>query len=84
MSNNNYPQESSELVNKLKKLEFVREAHIESMNTICKGNFNNILNYKEGRYCAKVNLGGHCYKLSIEINNNRPNPKYEKLIKKCF
>lgn len=86
MSNHNHtlPIESSELIKKIKGLEFVREAHIESMNSVCAGNFNNTLNYKEGKYTAKVNLGGHCYKLSIGINGNRPNPKYEKQIKKCF
>ena len=82
--NHNLPIESSELIKKIMELDFVSGAHIESMNSVCAGNFNNTLNYKDGKYNAKVNLGGHCYKLSIDIKGNRPNPRYEKLIKKCF
>lgn len=56
------------------------------MNGIYAGNFNNSLIYKKeiNAYIAKVNLKGHSYKLSIKIEGNRPNPRYEKLIKKCF
>lgn len=32
MSDKNYPIESSELIKKIRKLDFVREAHTESMN----------------------------------------------------
>lgn len=86
MSNQNYPIESSELIKKIRKLEFVREAHIEVMNGICAKNFNNTLFYKKenNEYIAKVNLNGHSYKMAITIDGNRPNPKYEKLIKRCF
>lgn len=86
MANKNYPIESSELIKKIRKLEFVKEAHTEVMNNICAKNFNNSLIYKKeiSGYIAKVNLNGHSYKIVIFINENRPNPKYEKLIKKCF
>lgn len=84
MSNKDYPIESSELIKKIRNLEFVKLAKIESMNGICKKNFNNTVNYKEGSYTAKVNLNGHCYKLSIQIKDNRPNPKYERSIKKVL
>ncbi|HPD82003.1 MAG TPA: hypothetical protein PK357_02790 [Candidatus Pacearchaeota archaeon] len=86
MANNDYPVESSELVRKIRKLDFVKEAHTEVMNGICLRNFNNTLFYKKetGEYIAKVNLKGHSYKIIISINGNRPNPKYEKMIKKCF
>jgi hypothetical protein len=86
MAEKNYPIESSELIKKIRKLEFVREAHTEVMNGICSRNFNNTLFYKKenGEYIAKVNLNGHNYKLSIRVEGNRSNPKYEKLIKRCF
>lgn len=86
MANKNYPIESSELIKKIRKLDFVREAHTEGRNGICAKNFNNSLMYNKeiNAYLAKVNLNGHSYKLLIRINGNRPNPKYEKLIKRCF
>jgi hypothetical protein len=86
MANNNYPIESSNLVNKIKKLEFVTNVQTGGMNDIHSGNFNNSLIYKKdiNGYVAKVNLNGHSYKLLIKINGNRPNPKYEKMIKRCF
>jgi hypothetical protein len=86
MSNKNYPAESSDLIKKIRKLEFVREAHTEVMNGICTKNFNNSLVYKKeiNGYVARVNLNGHSYKLSIIVDGNRPNPRYEKLIKRCF
>jgi hypothetical protein len=86
MSDKNYPIESSELVKKIRKLDFVREAHTEGMNGVCAKNFNNTLNYNKdiNGYIAKVNLKGHSYKLSIIVEGNRPNPRYEKLIKRCF
>lgn len=84
MANNNYPVKSSELIKKIKGLDFVTDANIESMNGICTKNFNNSLEYKNNGYIAKVNLKGHSYKVLIEIKGNRPNPRYEKLIKKCF
>ncbi len=86
MSNKNYPVESSELIKKIRKLDFVREAHTEGMNGICSKNFNNTLIYNKetNGYIAKVNLNGHSYKLSISVEGNRPNPRYEKLIKRCF
>lgn len=86
MTNNNYPAESSELIKKIRKLDFVKEAHTESMNGICSKNFNNNLMYNKetNTYLAKVNFKGHSYKLSITVEGNRPSPKYEKLIKRCF
>jgi len=86
MENKNYPLESSELIKKIRKLEFVKEAHTEGMNGVYSKNFNNSLIYNKEtkKYIAKVNLNGHSYKLSINVNGNRPNPKYEKLIKRCF
>jgi hypothetical protein len=86
MTINNYPIESSDLIKRIRKLEFVREAHTEGMNGICSRNFNNSLVYKKeiNGYVAKVNLNGHSYKLSIEVEGNRPNPRYERLIKRCF
>lgn len=86
MPNKNYPIESSELIKKIRKLEFVREAHTEVMNNVCAKNFNNTLFYKKetGEYIARVNLNGHSYKLSIKIEGNRPNPRYEKILKRCF
>lgn len=84
MINNNYPIESSELIKKIRGLNFVKEAHTESMNGICTKNFNNSLEYKNNGYLAKVNFKGHSYKLSITVDGNRPNPRYEKLIKRCF
>ena len=86
MANKNYPAESSELIKKIRKLDFVREAHTEGMNGICSKNFNNtiIYNREVNGYIAKVNLNGHRYKLSITVEGNRPNPRYEKLIKRCF
>jgi hypothetical protein len=86
MAIKNYPAESSDLIEKIRKLEFVGEPRIEVMNGICKKNFNSTLFYKKetGEYVAKVNLNGHSYKVSIPINGNRQNPRYEKLIKRCF
>jgi hypothetical protein len=86
MAINNYPVESSELIKKIRKLEFVKYAHTETVNGICTKNFNNslIYNKENNGYVAKVNLNGHSYKVLIEIKGNRPNPRYEKLIKRCF
>jgi hypothetical protein len=86
MPNNNYPIESSELIKKIRNLDFVREAHTEGMNGVCTKNFNNSLMYNKesGAYIAKVNLKGHSYKLLIRVDGNRSNPRYEKLIKRCF
>ena len=86
MANKNYPAESSELIKKIRKLDFVREAHTEGMNSICSKNFNNTLIYNREvkGYIAKVNLNGHSYKLSIIVEGDRPNPRYEKLIKRCL
>ena len=85
-NNNHYPIESSELIKKIRSLEFVKEAHTEAMNGICTKNFNNSLVYNKeiNGYLARVNLNGHSYKLSITVDGNRPNPRYEKLIKRCF
>ncbi|MGY4884022.1 MAG: hypothetical protein ACP5NZ_00395 [Nanobdellota archaeon] len=86
MAKNNYPVESSELIKKIRGLDFVREAHTESMNGICTKNFNNSLVYNKdtNAYLAKVNFKGHCYKIAIMVEGNRPNPRYEKKIKGCF
>ena len=86
MANKNYPAESSELIKKIRKLDFVREAHIETVNGVRTKNFNNSLDYKKevNGYIAKVNLNGHSYKIPIIVDGNRPNPRYEKLIKRCF
>ncbi len=86
MANNNFPIESSELIKKIRGLDFVREAHTESMNGICSKNFNNslIYNKESNAYLAKVNFRGHSYKLLIAVDGNRPNPRYEKILKRCF
>lgn len=86
MAIKNYSSESSELIKKIRKLDFVKDAHTEGVNGICTKNFNNSLDYKKeiNTYIAKVNLKGSSYKIIIEIKGNRPNPRYEKLIKRCF
>lgn len=86
MAIKNYPVESSDLIKKIRKLDFVREAHTEAVNGICTKNFNNslIYNKESNGYIAKVNLNGQSYKISIKVEGNRPNPRYEKLIKRCF
>jgi hypothetical protein len=84
MPNNNFSKESSELVNKIRNLNFVKEAHTESVNPVNKHNFENTINYnkKEGYYNMSVTLGRSNYK--IRINVDKPNPKYEKCLKRLI
>jgi hypothetical protein len=86
MAIKNYPVESSELIKRIRKLDFVKNARTESMNGICWKTFNNSLEYKKeiNTYIAKINLNGYSYKVFIEIKGNRPNPRYEKMIKRCY
>jgi hypothetical protein len=84
MSNNNFSKESSELINKIRNLPFVKEAHTESVNPVNKHNFENTLNYnkKEGTYCVSVTLGKSNYKMVVSVD--KPNPKYEKCLKRLI
>jgi len=87
MLNNNYPKESSELIKKIEAIDFVDgKVEIESVGKLNARNFNNTLLYNKnmGRYIANVSCCGNNYKLSIPINGNKPNPKFEKKLKKVF
>lgn len=87
MSNKNYPRESSELVRKIGALDFVSgEVKIESVGKINSKNFNNslIFNKNTKKYIANVSCCGSNYKLCIPIEGNKPNPRYEKKLKKVF
>ncbi len=87
MSGNNYPKESSELVEKLEALDFVNgSVEIESVGKLNSRNFNNKLIYNKsaGKYIANVSCCGNSYKISIPVNGNRPNPKFERKLKKVF
>jgi len=85
MSNQNHSKESSKLVEKIKSLDFVTNAEINSVTNLTCRNFKSTLSYhKTGWYVANVSLCGHNYKVLIEVKGNRPNPKYEKRLKKVF
>ena len=87
MSNNGYPKESSDLIKRIEGLDFVNgNVEIESVGKLNSRNFNNTLIYNKsaGKYIANVSCCGNNYKLSIPINRNRPNPKFEKNLKKVF
>lgn len=85
MEKNDYPKEASQLIKKIEGLGFAG-AKIESINKLNSKNFNNTLIYNknENKYLANISCGGNNYKISIPINGNRPNPKYEKKLKKVF
>jgi len=85
MSNNGFPKESLELIRMIRGLDFIAEAHTLNYETLNKRNFENTLQYKEkGKYCFGVNYQGFHYKVFIQTKSNRPNPKYEKKIKRLF
>lgn len=86
MSQNNFPKELSDLIGRIESLNFVTDKEVASVTPKCNGNFNNTLNFnnKSRVYFANVNLGVNHYKLYIWVKGNRPNPKYEKQIKKLF
>lgn len=87
MSNNDYPRESSELIKRIKALDFVEEhVEIKSVGKLNARNFNNTLlfNKDTGGYIANVSCCGNNYKISIPINGNRANPRYEKKLKNVF
>jgi len=84
MSNQN--SKKSQLVQKIKNLDFVRKVEVNSITRITCRNFEDTLVYNKNlqAYIANVNFIGHNYKLLISIDKNKPNPKYEKKIKKVF
>lgn len=86
MSKNNFPKESSALIKQIRDLDFVSSAHTESMNGINKHNIESTISFnkKEKCYYANINFRGHSYKIHIDVQGNKPNPKYEKKIKKLF
>ena len=87
MPNKNYPKESSELVRKIEGLDFVnRKVEIESVERVNSRNFNNTLIYNKNieKYIANVTCCENNNKISIPVKGNRPNPKYEKKLKKLF
>jgi len=86
MSQNNYPKEISDLIDKIKSLNFVTDKEIASINPRNCRNHNNTLNFnnKFRVYFANVNLGANYYKLYIWVKGNRPNPKVEKEILRYF
>ncbi len=86
MSNcNGFSKESLELIWKIRSLDFIAEAHTLNSEALNKRNFKTTLKYQgEGKYCFEVNYKNVHYKILIEINENRPNSRYEKKIKKLF
>ena len=82
--NNGFSKESSELIRKLRELDFVNETHTESVNLLNSHNYENTLIYnkKTEKYIASVRVGGRKYTIPIKVKGNKPNPKYEKQIKK--
>ena len=86
MSNNNHSKESSQLLKKITDLEFVNSAEINSVKNLTRGNFKTTINYHKISkwYVANINFWGHNYKVFIEVKGNKPNPKYEKQLKKIF
>jgi len=86
MPNQNHLKESSKLIKKIKGLDFVISAEIYSTANISCRNFNDTLVYnrKSGRYAANINLCGNNYKVFIEVEGDRSNPRYERKLKKVF
>ncbi len=85
-NNKNHQKESSKLIEMIEKLNFVIRADIESITNISHRNFDNTLVYNKNlkQYIANISYQGHNYKVSIKVDGNKPNPKYEKKIKKVF
>ena len=86
MSNQNHSEESSQLIKKISGLDFVRSAEINSVTNISCRNFTSTLAYHKnsGWYIANISRCGRNYKVLIEVEGNKPNPKYEKKLKKVF
>ncbi len=84
-NHNNHAKEADELITKIKSLEFVINAEIKSINTINSKTAESTLHYnKAGWYVANVACCGRSYKVLIEVDKNKPDPKYEKKLKKAF
>ena len=83
---NFFPKESSELINKITQIGVVRSAHIESYNSINSKNYENRIYFNKEilGYIMNINFKGHHYKVLASIDGNKPNPKFEKQIKKLF
>ena len=86
MPNQNHLEESSKLIKKIKGLDFVISAGIDSISNISCRNFNNTLTYNKNsrQYIANINLCGNNYKILVKINGNKSNPRYERKLKKIF
>lgn len=81
---NELPRESSELINIIKGVKSVLNVDIHSHTNLCRGNYKTTISFNNGGYVARINYKGYCYKTSIIIEGNRPNPKVEKEINRLF
>jgi hypothetical protein len=81
---NIFSKESSELINKIRELPFVKGAHTESSKQVNKHNFQNTINYNKnvGGYYMNITLGKTNYKILVRVD--KQNPKYEKCLKKLI
>ena len=82
----NKKSKESKLVDKFKGLDFIRNVEISSITNINSRNFENTLVYNKNlkKYIANINFSGHDYKISISVEGNRPNPKYERKLRKLI
>ena len=86
MLNKIHSKTSFELTKKMMSLEFVLNTQVDSVNKITSGNFNNTFEYNKNlkKYLANINYCGNNFKVLIKVKGDKPNPKYERKLKKLF
>ena len=82
-----YPKEVSDLIKEIEDLKFVNEVRLKgNPSPVNCRDYENTLTFSKNdlAYIASVRILGSKYKFKILIDGNRPNPCYEKKIKKFF
>ena len=82
----NKKSKESELIKKFKRFDFIKNIEISSITNINCRNFENTIVYNKNlrKYIANINFSGHNYKILINVEGERPNPRYERKLKKVF